>query len=72
MNPFLMEILEYLAGVALGAFFFFFPEFASMKHITRSFTKLDRVFGKAVGVCIILWSLIRIWGVIADAISTLF
>ncbi len=72
MNPVLMEILDYLACVALGVFFFFFPEFVGMKHGHRSFTKLDRIFGKAVGVCVVLWSLSRIWGVIADAIAALF
>ncbi len=72
MNPVLMEILDYLACVALGVFFFFFPESASMKHGKRSFTKLDRIFGKVAGVVIALWSLSRIWGVITDAIAALF
>ena len=72
MNLFLMEILEYLGGAALGVLIFFVPELLQAKHWFKSFTPADRIFGKIVGGCIILMSLCRIWGVITDAIATVF
>ena len=72
MNPFAAEILEYLGGVALGVLIFFLPELLQAKHWVKSFTKLDRIIGKIAGVFIVLISLSRIWGVITDALATLF
>jgi len=72
MNPFLMEILDYLGGVAFGVLIFFVPELLQAKHWFKSFTPVNRIFGKIVGGCIILMSLYRIGGVITNALAALF
>ena len=72
MNPFLMEILEYLGGAAVGVLIFFVPELLQAKHWFKSFTPVDRIFGKIAGGCIILMSLCRMVGVITDALAALF
>ena len=72
MNLFLMEILEYLGGVAVGVLIFLVPELLQAKHWFKSFTPVDRIFGKIVGGCVILMSLYRIWDVITDALATVF